>query len=274
MTISVLFSCNTNNLTPNEIEKKESFPIFQVVTEQQQQIMDDALQNCAYQHNYTFQMNIYQECLDEGLKKDSTIAYLWQQKAMPYFKARKYEVGMKYIDKAVIYSKRRYLPYRAFIKCIFSKQYKEAITDFEESISMVGNQYEMDHSYKFYIALSYLQLNQFEKAEAIFTEDIKRQEDEMGEDGAHHLDLFYYGIAKYELNKWEEAIEQFDKALKIYPNFSDVLAYKGISLLQLEKMEEATIILQRAKEEGLKGNTINEANVIYETYPYQVRWKH
>ena len=42
-------------------------------------------------------MSEWQNCLDEGLKKDSTVAYLWQQKAMPYFKLRKCEIGMPYV---------------------------------------------------------------------------------------------------------------------------------------------------------------------------------
>lgn len=218
-------------------------------------------------------MNEWQDCLDKGLEKDSTISYLWQQKAMPLFKARKYEVGMKFIDKAVQYNPQKYLSYRAFIKCIFSKEYAAAIVDFKDAIEMHGNTYEMDHTYQFYIALSYLQLNEFEKAEAIFTEDIKDQDNEF-DDGAHYLDLFYFGITKYELGKYEEAIEQFDLALNTYPNFAEVLFYKGLCLARLEKEDEALSVLKEAVKEGKDNNTINEDNVIYEQYPYQMRWKH
>lgn len=42
----------------------------------------------------------WQDEIDLGLKKDSTIAYLWQQKAMPYFKLRKCEIGMPFIDQS------------------------------------------------------------------------------------------------------------------------------------------------------------------------------
>ena len=89
------------------------------------------------------------------MKKDSTIAYLWQQKAMPLFKARKYEAGMIFLDKAVLYDEAEYLDYRAFIKCIFAKTYREAIIDFEKCKEKVGNSYVMDHTYDFHIALSY-----------------------------------------------------------------------------------------------------------------------
>lgn len=109
----------------------------------------------------------WQECLDAGLKKDSTVAYLWQQKAMPYFKAKKYEIGMEYLDKAMLYDRKNWLPYRAFIKCIFTKTYREAIIDFEICKKLYGNSYVMDHTYNFYIGISYLQLNKYKKAEEL-----------------------------------------------------------------------------------------------------------
>ncbi|MNQ11521.1 hypothetical protein D3C85_244100 [compost metagenome] len=90
-------------------------------------IVEEFLSNCAEKHNYIFEMSEWQDCLDQGLKKDSTVAYLWQQKAMPYFKCKKYEVGMPFLDKAVFYNKERWLSYRAFMKCIFSHEYKDAI---------------------------------------------------------------------------------------------------------------------------------------------------
>lgn len=47
----------------------------------------------------------------------------------------------------------------------------------------------MDHAYSFYIGLSYLQLNEFDKAEIYFENTITEQEEESEE--AHYLDLFY-----------------------------------------------------------------------------------
>lgn len=235
----------------------------------QDSIINEFVDNCAKKYNYRFQMTEWQKCLDKGLERDSTIAYLWQQKAMPYFKARKYEVGMKYIDKAVKYAPKYYQPYRAFIKCIFAKTYGEAIADFKDCINKYGDWYEMDHTYSFYIGISYLQLNEFNKAEEILGKEVYEQIDENGE--AHYLDLFYYGISKYEQAKWEEAIIEFDKALEQYPRFSDVKYYKSICLLRLNKIEEASKLFKEAKEDGAN-YSINEDNAIYETYPYQVIW--
>lgn len=237
---------------------------------QQEEIIEEYLRNCANKHPIYSQER--QRCLDAGLEIDPTIAYLWQQKAMPLFKQGKYEIGMEYIDKAVEIDPERWQPYRAFIKVIFAKTYRDGIADFEELLENYGNAYVMDHTYKFHIGLSYLQLNEFEKAEAIFAEDLKEQVIQWGEDGEHHLDLFYYGISKYEQGKCEEAIEIFDKALKIYPTFAEVQYYKAVCLYKMGKQEEAMGLMDTARTNGKAGNTINEDNVIYERYPYQVRW--
>ena len=245
-------------------------PISEEKKVQQQEIIAEYLNNCALK--YPLYSQERQRCLDAGLENDPSIAYLWQQKAMPLFKQGKYEVGMEYIDKAVEINPERWQPYRAFIKCIFAKTYKAAIIDFRDLLEKYGNDYVMDHSFKFHIALSYLQLNEFEKAETIFAEDLKEQEKQWGEDGQHHLDLFYYGISKYEQGKWEDAIRVFEKALTIYPKFAEVQYYKAVCLIKLNRQDEAVELMKLAEKNAWAGNTINEDNVIYERYPYQVRW--
>lgn len=237
----------------------------------QEAIIEEYLTNGAKKYNYNFQMAEWQKCLDEGLQKDSTIAILWHEKAMPYFKSRKYEVGMKYIDKAVQYDPVNQQPYRAFIKCIFAKTYNDAITDFEDCKKKFGNNYVMDHTYNFYIALSYLQLNEFQKAEALFKEyadDIFQNRNGL----EHPTILFYYGISKYEQKKWDEAIIEFDKALKIYPHFSDAKYYKAICLARLDKQEKVAELISESKADFKNGYSINEDNTVYETYPYQIKW--
>lgn len=236
----------------------------------QEQIINEHLKNGAWK--YQLYSQEWQAEIDKGLAKDSTIAYLWQQKAMPLFKQGKYEIGIEYIDRAVKYDQRKWQDYRAFIKCIFAKTYKEAIADFQDYKERFGYGYVMDHSYDFYIGLSYLQLNEFGKAEKIFSADYEKQLTEYGKEWLHHLDLFYYGISKYELKKYEEAIVLFDMALEIYPDFSDVQVYKAVCLRKLGKPEEAKKYDELAEKNGRKGNTINEANSIYERYPYQMRW--
>ncbi len=237
---------------------------------QQDSLIEIYLEKGAWKHDPYSQE--WQKEIDKGLKVDSTLAYFWQQKAMPLFKQSKYELGMPFIDKAVKYNPKRWQDYRAFIKCIFSKQYQDAIDDFKDYQEKYGYGFVMDHSYNFYIALGYLQLNEFEKAEKLFAKDYKRTIQEHGKGWLHHLDLFYYGIGKYEQKKYQEALDLFNQALVIYPQFSDVQYYKAKILYKLGESAQAERVYRKAKENADKGYSINEDNVVYERYPYQVRW--
>jgi tetratricopeptide (TPR) repeat protein len=236
----------------------------------QDAIIQEHVYNCADKINHTVFMQEYQNCLDVAIEKDSTIAYLWQQKAMPYFKARKYEIGMEFIDKAVKYDAARWQPYRAFIKCIFAKTYEEAIVDFEDCKKKYGNNHVMDHTFDFYIALCNLQLNNIPDAEKLLANYVADMKAKNGESWVHPTALFYYGISLNEQRKWQEADATFDRALNLYANFSDAKFYKAICQARLGNTEEYQRLL---KESDYKiGYGLNEDNVIYETYPYQKKW--
>jgi tetratricopeptide (TPR) repeat protein len=237
----------------------------------QKLIIEECITNCSKKINFYMFMNDYQACIDKGIAKDSTIAYLWQQKCMPYFKVKKYAVGMRFLNKAVELDKFRYLAYRGFMNCIFVKDYENAIADFTEAVSLYGNNYEMDHTYNFYIALSYLQLNRFEEAENLFKSEIESQKLEKG--FVHHLMLFYFGISQFEQSKWAEANATFDLALKDYNTFSDAQYYKALSLIKLNKYNEAQALFKLSQENFKKGYSINEDNTIYEDYPYHYKWR-
>ncbi|WCC44005.1 hypothetical protein PJW08_09320 [Tenacibaculum finnmarkense] len=95
----------------------------------------------------------------------------------------------------------------------------------------------------------------------------------MGKVWLHPVDLFYFGISKFEQAKYKEAIELFDLALGMYNQFSDVQYYKAICLGKIGKIDEANELIKVAKINGKKGFSLNEDNAIYEKYPYQIRWK-
>ena len=208
--------------------------------------------------------------IDSALAIVPKASQLWQQKAMPLFKQKKYEIGMPYLDSAVKYDKEKHwIAYRAFIKCIFQKSYRAAIIDFDLSQRLNGNSYIMDHSYEFYKGLCFLQLNKFDSAEYLFDKGIKEQL--VNSNDAHHLHWLYLGIVQFEKENYAEAIKSFDNALKVYPQFSDVQFYKALCLREQKQNNQAIELLLTAKENLQKGYGINEDNAIYEEYPYQIK---
>lgn len=231
LNIFCFLSCQTKE-AEQKLSKKDAFEKY--------------LKNGAFQ--YSFLHPNYQNYLDSALVYYPNEAFLWQQKSMPLFKQKKYELGMFYLNKAVELDKERYLPYRAFIKCIFQKDYLGSIKDFQLSKETDENGYVMDHTYNFYLGLSYLQLNELDNAKKYMKESISYQAKQFGDDNIHFLDIFYLGIIEYQKQEYEKAIEFFDKSLILYPNFSDAQYYKALCIFYLGKKEETIQLIKVAKK--------------------------
>lgn len=214
----------------------------------------------------------HQQFLDSALAIQPDNSWLWQQKAMPLYKARKYQLGKPFLEKAVEHDPKKWLDYSGFMRCIFSKDYIKSISEFMRAKKEYGDGYVMDHTYNFYIGLDYLQLNQFSKAKEFLLLSKEQQFKDFPKDppqeACHYLDWYYLGIADFELGNYQEAIESFNMSLMVYENFADALYFKGRSMTKLGDVEEGVKWEKMAFENG--DNTINEDNVIYEIYPYQV----
>lgn len=227
------------------------------------------LNNGAFQ--YSFFSIEWQNNIDSALAITPDDDYLWQQKAMPYFKCRKYQVGMQYLDKAVALNPKEYLGYRGFIKCIFSKNYSDAIIDFTNATKINGNKTEMEHPYSFYTGISYLQLNQFDSAISYLNKTVEVESSSASSPIVHFMDWFYLGVANYELKNYTAAIAFFDKDLLRYSNFSEAKFYKAVCIHKLHiKKEEAILLFKEAATDFKKGYSFTEDNCVYEKYPYQL----
>ncbi|QJB37794.1 tetratricopeptide repeat protein [Chitinophaga oryzae] len=240
-------------------------PVF--TAKQQDSISQHYVEAAARYHYFAPEWG---RCLDSGLALLPRNAQLWQLKAMPLFKQRKYEAGMAYLDKAVAYDPSEYLDYRAFIKCIFQKSYVSAIADFREAKRISGHYGVMDHPYDFYLGLCYLQLNQYDSARTYFRQCVERWEQSGTEAPLHSLYPFYLGIVDFEQGKYAEALDRFTYSLLLYGQFSDAGYYKAQCLMRLQRDAEAREVMQKAYDDFKQGYTFTEDNKMYEPYPYQV----
>ncbi|CAM1363322.1 conserved hypothetical protein [Tenacibaculum xiamenense] len=258
-------------LVPLFIACKKEAPIVET-TSNQKEIISTHLNKGAYKYHYMDRE--WGKHIDKGLEKDSTIAHLWQQKALPYWKMRKYEVALKHYNKAVKYDRQRYLGRRGFLKCIFQKNYEEALIDFNNYKKEFGHTYEQDHSIEFWIAICHLQLNEYRKAFNVLNNEIKKQEKEHGANWVNYLDRFYLGIIYLELEDYENAIIEFDKVLNEYVFFSDAQYYKAYCLNKLGEKAKAKKLINIGKQNYKNGFTFNEGSgANFEPYPYQIVWE-
>jgi len=237
----------------------------------QSQVVEKYLKNGAWNHHYLTKE--WDEWISKGIEEDSTIAFLWQQKALPFWKRKKYALAVKYYDKAVELNRHKWLSRRGFLRCIFSKEYEGALSDLEAYRNEFGPTYEQDHPLEFYMGICHLQLNRFDKALEVLQGSVQAQESEYGLEGVHYLDRYYLAIAYYENGQYDQAIAEFDKTLEEYPVFSDAQYYKSLSLNYLGDKESAQSLMAEAKANFDAGHTFNEDSNPYEDYPYQITWQ-
>lgn len=237
----------------------------------QDAIIEKYLKKGAYQYHYNTKE--WHEWIDKGLAQDSSIALLWQRKALPYWKARKYEIALKYYDKAVLYNRAQYLSRRGFLKCVFMKAYQSALKDLTAYEQAFGITYENDHSTTFYRALCHLALNQFEASLRLLKPLIAQTEASKGKKWVHHLEYFYLGVVYYELGRYNEALGILNSCLHNYDNFSDAKYWKAHTLIRLGQASQGLRLLKEAKKDFEDGYTVNEDSNFYELYPYQITWQ-
>ncbi|HEY3875446.1 MAG TPA: hypothetical protein VGM92_08200 [Candidatus Kapabacteria bacterium] len=259
LSLVILSLGSVAHTTPIDTAQKLSF---------RDSVRDHYLKHGAWQYNYFTQP--YRDEIDSALKLDPTDAYLWQQRGMPYFKQMKYEVGMPYEDSAVKYDADHWLDYRAFLKCIFQKDYLGALQDFKAAKLLHPNAGVMDHEYAFYEGVCYLQLSRYDSAEQCFQLTLAHDRAHTPS-WEHYLHDFYLGITLIEEGGNDSAVRAFDLALQSYPNFSDAKYWKAKALSDLHRTDSILPLLYSAREDLKNGYTINEDNAVYEQYPYQIR---
>jgi len=220
---------------------------------------------------YPLNSSAHQRCLDSALQIMPTYAYYWQQKSMPLYKANKYEAGRRFLDSAVKYDQGRWLEYRAFMKCIYERNYHAALQDFYTARAVYGNIPVMDHPYNFYIGLCHLQLNDLDSCEYYLNNCIAAEVKATNEKGVHYLHYFYLGILNMSKDNYKAALDCFDKSLTVYSSFSDALYYKANCLYQLHNIPEALTAMEAANSNFNQGYTINEDNALHQDYPFQLR---
>jgi tetratricopeptide (TPR) repeat protein len=106
----LLTSCSTSGQEKSKTERQELID---------DQIIEKYLKKGAWRLRY-FSPE-YQLYIDSAISIKPNLAYLYQQKAMPYFKQGKYELGLKSLDRAVeLASSPEGIPFGT----VFPKQYR------------------------------------------------------------------------------------------------------------------------------------------------------
>lgn len=233
-------------------------------------LIEKYIENGAEKHDYN--RPEWQLYCDSLITLCPNIAVAYQLKAIPFLKYGDYATAFALEDKAVELDPQNFTAYRGFLKCIFTKDYEGAITDFQRAQVLAPNGYEMDHTYYFYEALCNLELGHYSLAEEKFKKDIAIETRGRLENESYiHFNTFLYmGILYFEMEKFEKAKIYLLKCIHTYTELPDANYYLAMIYKRENNSELKNKYLKIAKEAKSKGYSLNEGNVPYTYYPHQI----
>jgi tetratricopeptide (TPR) repeat protein len=198
------------------------------------------------------------------------IAYAYQQKAMPLIKCGDYAKAFPLIDKAVALDANKWLAYRGFLKCIFTKDYASALVDFRRVAQLKRNGREMDHTYAFFAGLCNMEMGNYKQAEADFNEDMRQQSGADGRGEIHFNTLFYAGLRALKQQQYPQAQAYLERCLKAYAQHPEGNYYLALAHRAQGQQAAARQHLDAAQRALISGYRLNEDNIFYTNYPGQI----
>jgi len=208
--------------------------------------------------------------MDSVLSICPNIAAAYQLKAVPAIKNGEYVKAYQLDERAAELDSPQFVSYLAFLKCIFTKDYTSAIRDFNRASRIIPGGAEMDHGFYFYLGICYLELGNYQEADARFRQDMYSQNRGDSAVDVHFNSLLYMGITKLDLHQTDSAEIYLKKCLHIYPKLPEANYYLALAFKERKAVNLARKYLEMAQQSILEGYSLNEDNVYYVNYPRQI----
>lgn len=201
----------------------------------------------------------YQEAFDEALLIDSTFAFAYQAKSTAYLKSGDFITWKALMDKAVRYTPKEQLGYRAWCRYQFFRDYEGTIEDIELLDSLVEHNigYSVNGHYHLHIAraLCYKAIGKPQKAIKIIEQQLQDSTLSVG-----LFDYLHLGVLYLEARNYTKAVE----ILKIQEQENDLAEnrfYIALAYKNLGKPEYYVSNLKIAKDKYLNGLKMYDAYV-------------
>ena len=197
------------------------------------------------------------------------IAEAYQEKGLPHVANGNLQKAFEYNDKAVELDPLRWTAYRGYLHCIYAKNYEKAIVDFESALKFTPYGFVQDHSFPFYLALSYMEMGVYDKAESYFLKDIATQKRGEGQNDIHFNTLAYFGILYYLMNDFDKAEIYLKDCLQLY-DLHPIANFYMAKTFQATGNKQQDHYFEKAKQSLQEGYRLNEPNSQFVSYPRQI----
>ncbi len=176
-----------------------------------------------YQGNVAEQMH-----QKEALALDSTDAGTWRELGTARVKRAILDEMYFYYGEAVKRKPEKWAGFRGYLYLYFYRDYERAIADFNLGDEANGQvDYSQGQNHDYMRGICYYGLEDYSAAYTFLSKYIYQVTTDEGEEWVDVYAMLYKGLALIKLDSLDEAIIEFDRVLKYYPNLSDCFYHKA-----------------------------------------------
>ncbi|MEP1034296.1 hypothetical protein [Ekhidna sp.] len=166
--------------------------------------------------------------LEESMKMDSTDGDLWREIATARLKRGIADEMYYYYSEAVKRKPNKWVGFRGYCYLYFYRDYYRAIEDFKYADEMSGQvDYSQGQSHDYMRGICYYGLEDYKAAHESLDKYITKVVKDEGEEWVDVYAFLYKGLSLIKLERLDDAIVEFDRALKYYKNLSDCFYHKA-----------------------------------------------
>ena len=205
----------------------------------------------------------------KAIEIDPTYAEAIREHSVAYLKRGLPHKWKPWMDEAVRQDPATWTPWRGYLYLWFYRDYEKAIKDFNASDTLTPHlDYPQGHSVDYWRGIAYLGAKDYENSIAYFDKHVKKETEDTGEDWVELEAFLYRGIAYYESNNIEKALENFEKVIHYFKYSADGKYYKAKILGEFGRKEEALKVVNEAIHDFEKGFYTNRPYVetLYQIY--------
>lgn len=195
-----------------------------------------------------------QEEFDKATALCPKLDYAYAEKAVPFLKRGDLKSWKVMIDKAVELNPSAHLPYRAWCRFQFARDYRGALEDFKQLRKMKGQEfgYSQNGDYDLNIVegICYDQINQTKTGIELIEKRLAMTTYSPG-----LYDYLHLGIMQIKLRDWKRAIVSLEKQLKVNDYLADTYFYLALAYREIGEEKKAKEFITKAKDFYTKGYT-------------------
>lgn len=275
--VSLFSACTENETQAQQLSEKYDVQSFLMRLDSlgYDRANDTLIFQIGYQTNYYGRFDKGNALIEYAYSiRDSVGAHDFQSWSVLNSKNGNYTIAIEKLEKAIEMDFQGEAGYYGWLLLYYYRDYEKALSILEQYDAFTPDFSDapMGEDIHYLKGLCHMQMNNNQKAVDEFNTYIKNLATTHGEDFVDVYTFVQKGRCLTELNKFDEAILSFKKAIKYYENCSEAYYFMGLTQLEMNNKKDACSNLNIALELMNKGfkSSDNYVEYFHEIYPQQI----